>query len=389
MFNPELLNPEVQDFIRDYHGSVESLAFAGSPFKNISVQELIQQIQNRERAKSKIPLWYETPNILFPPKLNLEQTSSEITAKYKASLISGNTLADLTGGFGIDSFYFSEQVATVHHFEINEELSALATHNFKVLGKDNIQCHVQNGVEAALNQSFDVIYADPSRRHDSKGKVFFLRNCEPNIPEVIDQLLDKCKVFLLKTSPMLDISIGIEELRFVEEIHIVAVANEVKELLWILKKEPSENIKIKTVNFGKSETEEFEFILGERAIVQYDEPKTYLYEPNVAILKSGGFDLISKQFNLQKLHQHTHLYTNDTLIEFPGRRFRIQKRVPYRKSEIRKAFDFDKANVAIRNFPESVSTLRKKWKIKDGGDVYLFFVTTSNNQKEVLICSKA
>src|SRR5690554_2586316 len=145
----------------------------------------LQQIDSRRRIEKKLPLWFETPNIVYPPKLNLEQTSSEITAIYKASLVSNGSLADLTGGFGIDSFYFAKQVNSVHHFEINKELSAIAKHNFQVLKTKNIQCFASDGITAATKTHYDTIYADPSRRHDSKGKVFFLKDCEPNIPEVL------------------------------------------------------------------------------------------------------------------------------------------------------------------------------------------------------------
>ncbi|MDX1784354.1 MAG: class I SAM-dependent methyltransferase, partial [Aequorivita vladivostokensis] len=198
-----LLNKEIQEFIRDFEGNISELAFAGSPFENVSIQELIQQIESRRRIEKKLPTWFNTANILFPPKLNLEQTSSEITAKYKASLVKGTTIADITGGFGVDSFFFAEKFETIHHFETNPNLAELAKHNFGVFGKENIHCHAADGLQTALNSKYDVIYADPSRRHDSKGKVFFLNDCEPNIPENISEILNHCNQFLVKTSPML------------------------------------------------------------------------------------------------------------------------------------------------------------------------------------------
>lgn len=388
MFNTSLLNSEVQDFIQNFEGDSSKLAFAGSPFENVSVQELIQQIESRKRAGKKLPLWFETRNILFPPKINLEQTSSEITAKYKASLVNGETLADITGGFGIDSFYFSEKFSTVHHFEINSELSEIAKHNFEVFRKHNIKCYAEDGLMAVLSKKYIVIYADPSRRHDSKGKVFFLKDCQPNIPQNILEILDHCDLFLLKTSPMLDISVGLNELQGVSEIHIVAVENEVKELLWLLKKDVVGVIRIKTINFTKSGIDYFDFNWNESATANYSLVQKYLYEPNAAIYKSGAFNLVSEKLKASKLHQNTHLYTSDTIVDFPGRSFVIEKVVPYNKAEIRSALSFKKANIATRNFPESVETLRKKWKIADGGDVYLFFVTNLENKKEMLICAK-
>ncbi len=388
MLNTDLLYNEVQDFIQNFEGDVSKLAFAGSPFENVTVQELIQQIQSRKKAEKKLSKWFETPNTLFPPKLNIEQTSSEITAKYKASLVKGETLADITGGLGVDSFYFSERFSTVHHFETNEALSAIAKHNFEVFGKKNIECFSEDGLNTVLKNKYDCIYADPSRRHDSKGKVFFLKDCQPNIPENILEIVNHCDQFLLKTSPMLDISIGLSELQNVSEIHIVAVDNEVKELLWLLKNDAFQEPHIKTINITKSGFESFTFKWNESGTTEYSLPKKYLYEPNAAILKSGAFDLVSEKFMLNKLHKHTHLYTNETLIDFPGRVFLIEKVVPYSKSEMRSALSLKKANFTTRNFPESVETLRKKWKITDGGDVYLFFVTNLEDKKEMIICSK-
>jgi len=378
----------VQAFIQNFEGEVSKLAFAGSPFENISVQELIQQIDSRKKVEKKLPHWVKTPNIMFPPKLNLEQTSSEITAKYKASLVKGETLADITGGFGIDSYFFSEKIDTVHHFEINPTLSEIAAHNFKVLGKHNVTCFSEDGLKAVLNKKYSIIYADPSRRHNSKGKVFFLKDCQPNIPENISEIANQCDQFLLKTSPMLDISVGLGELQNVSEIHIVAIDNEVKELLWLLKKDFSQNLKIKTINFTKSGAETFDFNWNEAATANYSLPQKYLYEPNAAILKSGAFDLVSEKLKLNKLHKNTHLYTSENLIDFPGRSFLIEKIVLYSKSEMRAALNFKRANISTRNFPETVGVLRKKWRIADGGEVYLFFVTNLEEKKQMLICSK-
>lgn len=387
MFNKSILNTEVQDFIRNFEGEISKLAFSGSPFETVSIQELLQQIESRSRIEKKLPTWFSTRDILYPPKLNLEQTSSEITSEYKASLVKGELIADITGGFGVDSYYFSEKFPEVHHFELNESLSEIVRHNFQVLGR-NIKCFNEDGLKAVLNKKYSVIYADPSRRHDSKGKVFFLKDCQPNIPNNIDEILSNCEVFLLKTSPMLDITVGLNELKDVSEIHIVAVENEVKELLWLLKEGKDSELKIKTINFTKTELEEFSFNWNETAKADYSLPQEYLYEPNTAILKSGAFDLISEKLNLNKIEVNTHLYTNDHLIDFPGRRFKIEKVVPYNKKEIKSALAFKKANITTRNFPESVATLRKKWKLSDGGNIYLFFTTNLEGKRVMIVCSK-
>lgn len=386
MFNSILLSDQVQDYIIQSEGDISKLAFAGSPFPNVSTQELVQQIDSRRRIEKKLPTWYKTKDIIYPPKLNLEQTSSEITAAYKTDLVSGKSLADISGGFGVDSYYFSKKFDFVDHFEKNLELSLIANHNFKVLGANNISCYAEDGVIASLKNRYDVIYADPSRRHDKKGKVFLLNDCEPNIPAILDQL--NFKMFLLKTSPMLDISVGQKELSNIAEIHIVAVDNDVKELLWVLKKNVEVTPTIYTVNFSKEGIQKFSFSNKPLEQVEYSLPEKFLYEPNAAILKSGGQDALATKNYLSKLNANTHLYTTDKLIDYPGRKFLIEKNVLYTKKNIKEALQFKNANVTTRNFPESVATIRKKWKLGDGGNVYLFFITDMENNKRMLVCSK-
>lgn len=382
-----MLKSKVQEFIFSYAEDSSKLAFAGSPFPEISTTELLQQIESRRAVQKKLPTWFRTKNVYYPPKLNLEQTSSEITAAYKANLVAGKTAADLTGGFGIDTFYFAKKFEKVTHIETNEGLSHIANHNFGMLGKNNIQCIAQEGIQGIASDFFDIIYIDPSRRNNSKGKVFFLEDCAPNVPKHLNYLLERCNALLIKTSPMLDISIALKQLKHVTEIHIVAVNNEVKELLWLLNKSPNTSVSVNTANISATGTETFSFLLDQDPETVYSNPLRFLYEPNAAILKAGGFQHISEAFKLKKLHKHSHLFTSDSLREFPGRRFSIEKVVLYTKKEMR-GITFEKANVTTRNFPESVATLRKKWKIKEGGDIYLFFTTLVNEDKIMLICAK-
>lgn len=386
--NLSLLHSEAQKFIRNYSEDTALLAFKGSPFKGITVQELIAQIESLRKTKKKLPSWHHTEGIYFPPKLNIEQTSSELTAKYKASLVSGTAMADITAGLGVDSFYFAKNFDTVAFYELNTELTAIAKHNFERLGAININCANTDGLAACMDGHYDTIFVDPARRHSAKGRVFFLKDCEPNVVGKTHDLLNHCESLLIKTSPMLDISVGMSELKQVVEVHVVAVANEVKELLWLLKKGPTASITIKTVNITKTKVEHFDFIHGVEALPSYGPPLQYLYEPNAAIMKAGAFLQISEAYELLKLQSNSHLYTSAELLEFPGRRFKIDRMIPYRKSEVKKHLVGLKANIATRNFPETVPVLRKKWKIKDGGDVYLFFTTLLNNDKIVLICSK-
>jgi len=387
--NPAILNPVIQAFIKEYQGDITALAFAGSPFPEVSVQELIQQIEGRQKAKKKLDYLLNKEDIYFPPKLNLEQTSSEQTASYKASLILPGALADLTGGFGIDSYYFAKKATTVDYFEIDETLANIAQHNFKILDADNISVIHNSGLSIIENDTkYKTIYIDPSRRTKEKQKVFFLKDCLPNVPEHLDSLLEKCDLLMIKTSPMLDIHIGLEELKGVYEIHVVAVNNEVKELLWLCNIQKQDKVIIKTINLKETSDEHFSFKLADTAPASYSLPKKYIYEPNAAILKAGGFKYVTHNFAVQKLHQHTHLFTSEDVIDFPGRRFKIERVIPYNKKEMKTHIAGLKANVTTRNFPESVATIRKKWKLKDGGIVYLFFTTLLENNKVVLICSK-
>jgi len=277
--------------------------------------------------------------LLLKGKLNIEQTSSEITAKYKSELIEGDSIIDITGGFGVDCFYFSKRFKKVTHCELNETLSEIVSHNYEQLHVDGIETIHTNGISYLMDSdnSYDWIYVDPSRR----------------------------------------------------TIHVIAVNNEVKELLWILEADYDAPITIKTINIKKETQEVFNFTLEDEknSASEYSESLAYLYEPNAAILKAGAFDQIANQLQLHKLHKHSHLYTSDTLTTFPGRAFKIDSILPYNK-KIFKKLGITKANITTRNFPESVQKIRKKLNIKDGGDLYLFFTTDIHDQKIVLITNK-
>lgn len=385
MLNKNLLKPEVRSFIREnLHSDPAELILKGSPFEDVDIREIVVQIQGKQKAKKKLPLWFENDKVLFPPQLNLSQSSSQTTALYKAGLVSGEVLADLTGGFGVDSFYFSKRVNKVIHCEQNEEISELAKHNFSVLStQNNMEFYQGDGIEfiTNLDKPVDFIYADPGRRSDSGSKVFRLEDGQPDILKNLDLLLSKCRQILLKTSPFLDLTQGIEQLKIVKEIHVVSVKNEVKELLWIITQNPSENIPVKTVDFAGEQTLFFEGSLLEEkeAKVRFSPPLSYLYEPNTAILKAGFFKLIGQKFNLFKLSDNAHLYTGEQLISFPGRSFKILNIIPVQKKKFKRQ-GIEKANITVRNFPLSVEQIRKKYKIKDGGKDYLFFTENSNGK---------
>ncbi|WP_347049590.1 THUMP-like domain-containing protein [Flavobacterium olei] len=390
--NTSILRKDIQHFIIENTGAdLTKLALQKNPFPDVEWILILNQIEARTKAKDKLPSWFATENIVYPTKISVEQTSSEKTALYKASLISGNSLIDLTGGFGVDDFYFSKQFQSVTHCEINEDLSAIVQHNFEQLKIEN--CHFYTGDSFHLleetKHKFDWIYIDPSRRNDSKGKVFMLKDCLPNVPELLEFYFEKADSILIKTAPLLDISAGLSELKNVKNIHIIALENEVKELLFEIHKNYSGPITLKTANILKESTEIFEFNFdNEKPFPDYDLPKKYLYEPNAAIMKSGGFDEVGIAFEIKKLHKHSHLYTSEQLIDFPGRKFEIQKVIFYTKNEMKNELANQQANITTRNFPETVENIRKKWKIKNGGNLYCFFTTDVKDNKIVLICTK-
>lgn len=386
-----LLANEVQRYLQDHlNTNITELAFKKSPFDGVEMSDLLTQLESKQKSKDKLPTWYKTNHVLFPKKLSIEQTSSEECAQYKASLLQGESLIDLTGGFGIDCYYFSKQVKRVLHCEMQEDLSEIVAYNYDVLNCNNITCHIGDSL-AYLEKNtatWDYIYVDPHRRNQAKEKVFFLKDCLPNVPEHLDLLFERSNIILIKTSPLLDIHAGLSELNHVKEIHIVALNNEVKELLWILDKNYSGEVNLIAVNIAKGKTDRFETALNKISFSEYGEPTIYLYEPNSAVLKTGKFDVISEQYKLTKLHQHSQLYSSDQLIDFPGRCFKIEQVIPYTKQEAKVHLTNLKANVTVRNFPIKVEEIRKKWKMKEGGDVYLFFTTNLHNERIVIRCSK-
>jgi hypothetical protein len=391
--NTLLLNNGVQDFINENPDvNIATLLLKGSPFEGVSPQELAQQIEARQKSRDKLPTWYRTPFIYYPHKLHIEQTSSEVTARYKSDLVSGDLLVDLTSGFGVDSYFFAKKMRGVVHCETNTELSAIATHNYKILGTENCSCHTGDGMGflQTMEQQLDWAYLDPSRRNDAKGKVFQLADCLPNVPERLDLLLEKASNILIKTSPLLDLTVGMKELRHVHEIHVVAVRNEVKELLWLLRKDYKGEVLVRTVNLLSPKMESFNFVLSEEkeASLSLGMPGTYLYEPNAAILKSGAFKTLGNRLQLKKLHAHSHLYSSGVLQEFPGRTFLVRHVLAYNKKALR-PLGIEKANITTRNFPESVAGLRSRFRIADGGNCYLFFTTNAKDKKIILVCEKA
>lgn len=386
-----LLQTEIQDFInQNLNADSSKLALKKNPFPEVNYSVIINQIIAKKKAKDKLPTWFSTENIIYPEKISIEQTSSETTAKYKASLVSGEKLIDCTGGFGIDDYYFSKQFKSVIHCELNADLSQIVKHNFEVLKATNIECYQGDSTQILeqLNQKFECIYIDPSRRNDAKGKVFMLADCLPNVVDLQDFYYQFTDTILIKTAPILDLHAGLLELKNVSEIHIVAVDNEVKELLWKIEKNFDTSPEIIAVNLEKEKQTITKIESTKSYFASYSLPKKYLYEPNASLMKSGGFEAVSELFVVGKLHQHSHLYTSDKLIDFPGRKFQIDAIIPFQKKEILQHIQGKKMNTSTRNFPIKPEEIKKKHKIIDGGTIFAFFTTNMNNEKIILLCTK-
>ena len=393
------LTQQQEDFIRQHEDNdIRELALKldKDKYRELDVDLLLKQISGRKTAKDKLPSWYNHDEIIYPVHLSIEQASSEATANYKASLIpDGNsTFADLTGGMGVDFAFLSQRFAQSVYVEQNRELCETAGHNFEVLGLQNVATENSTS-EAYLEKmlAVDVIYLDPSRRDDTGKKVVRIEDCSPDVTKIQDLLLAKAKIVLIKFSPMLDISLAIKSLKNVSEIHVVSVENECKELLFLLSSEKDRTRYI-AVNLNKNgKIEKFYFTHEEEQNAEISFAGTigkYLYEPNASILKAGGFKSVAQQFDIQKLHVNSHLYTSDRLISnFPGRVFEVTTWfIPNKKNIKSFVSETKKANISVRNFPMSVAEIRQKTEIKEGGDVYLFATTVGNGTKVWVVGEK-
>lgn len=386
-------NEHIQYIEAHKEDDVVQLLLKGIPFTDVSPGFIAQQISARKQLQKKLPSWVAHKQVVFPEKLNLSQSSSELTAQYKAKIIQQSRVADLTGGFGVDSVAFSKTNKHVTYVEKNEELLAMACHNFDVMQLDNILSNLTTAEEFLQTTSdfFDWIFLDPSRRDVHKNRVFQLEDCQPNALELLPFLENKCAQLLLKTSPLLDISYGIQHLKWVRKIHVLAVENEVKELLWEVDfNMPTPYPKLSAVQFSKGVETTFE-ICNDEATVEpsYSEALNYLYEPNAALMKLGKFHQLAKVFQLKKLHPNSHLFTSQKLVEdFPGRRFIIEKVEDFKPKVLRKEWKGKKMNIATRNFPFMAKDLMTMLKVKDGGDHYVFFTTDIHSRKKMIQCIK-
>ncbi|GAB3012963.1 THUMP-like domain-containing protein [Spirosoma pulveris] len=378
--------------------NVSALLLKAAP-PGLDIRKLAAQIAARQKAKDKLPTWYANDALVFPPGLSVEQASSEETAQYKASLVSGNRLLDLTGGMGVDTWAFSQRMKQVIYVERNPELASLAAYNLPHLGTANVIIHTADGlsiVRTSAEAPADWLYLDPHRRDETGGKVVLLQDCEPDItqPETLMALQEGSKRILLKASPLLDIDLAVRQLgKTVESIHVVAVQGEVKEVLFVLGSQPidSKSIQVNSVNLINGQALTFCFKQDDERLaeVPFGDPQTYLYEPNAAVMKAGVFRLVGARFGLTKLAPNSHLYTSTELRkDFPGRVFRFNQLIRPDAKTVKLAIPDLKANLTVRNFPQSVAELRKKLSLREGGDIYIFATTLLNGDKRLLITKK-
>lgn len=391
--NLNLLSIEVQQYLHDNaKQSPTKVALRKSPFEGVSAAELAEQVDTRQRLKNKLPHWIEAENPYFPPRQNAEQCSSEQTALYKANLVIGKVAIDLTGGFGVDVWALSQYFETVDYCEINASLFPIVAHNFKQLQCTNVECHLGNGLEILENskkKSYDLIYLDPARRDEHNRKMVSFGDCVPNVIAHKELLFQHSHKVMIKASPMMDISLALKELSNVKEVHVVALKNECKELLFILEKEFMGEATIHCVNLPLSSKFTFKRKDELASQAHFRMPSAYLYEPNAAILKAGAFNSVSEQLKLDKLHSSTHLYTSDYIIQdFPGKTFRIIHNLEYNKKIIRRNMLGEKINIKTFNFTHSPQLMQKKLGVKDGGDRYLFGVKTMDDKYRILITEK-
>ncbi len=356
-------------------------------------KEILQQIARRQNVRDKLPFFYSNTEIYYPKKISLEQCSSEKTAVFKSTLFSGDILLDLTAGMGIDGYYISDNFRKGILVEPDETLADITSHNMAVSGKTAKISIVKNENAASFLKKYtekaDLIYIDPSRRNEAGAKVFHLEDCEPDIVSLLPDLLQISNRVLVKTSPLLDIAMASKSLQYVRNVYVLSINNECRELLFDIENQYTGDYKIHAVNLDNNSCFTFSMAEEKSYHAEYAMPLRYLYEPGVSILKGGAFNSIARKYRVSKLHAHSHLYTSEVLVEnFPGRVFEIRSVSKAVKSEIQKKLQHSKANITIRNFPGNVAELRKKWRLAEGGDDYLFATTLCNNEKAVLVCNK-
>ena len=437
------MNQATQDFIRQHQDDdVRQLAFLGSKYPEVDMPFALDQIRGRKMARVKLPRWASLEGIIYPPHISMEQCSSESTALYKAELAarllglpvssSGTEMkaeneiefVDLTGGFGVDFSYIAARLGVKSMYvERQAHLCEAAKENFGRLGLKNAIVKNGDGIEIlhsfqpkkkdaasaddSLGITYDqprsllktnlglkIIFIDPARRDDAGNKVVSLKDCTPDVTVLQEEMLSKADYVIIKLSPMLDWHRAISELSHVREVHIISVNNECKELLLVLSaRNMGENLRIYCINDAQSFVcDELDMESSSVKIAPSTlEEMQYLYEPNASLMKAGCFGVLSERYDARMLSKNSHLFVSQAPIEaFPGRSFRIIAVSSFNKKELKRHLSgITKANIATRNFPLSVAELRKRLKLKDGGEIYIFATTLSDESHVLVITEKA
>lgn len=383
------VNQSTLDYIRQHADEdVRQLALRGHKCPDVDLQYALEQIAGRQKARTKLPSWAAIDGIVYPPHLSMEQCSSEVTARYKASIAGkGALFVDLTAGFGVDMAFISQGFQKAVHVEQQPQLCAISSENFRLLGLNHIEVVCGDGV-AYLHtmRHADLLFIDPARRDVHGGRTYDISDCTPNVLEILDEMLVKADRVMIKLSPMLDWRKAVADLGKVNEVHIISVDNECKELLLILSK-TKKPLRVFCVNNDEC----FEVVEGISSQPRpLPQDMRYLYEPNASVMKAGCFDLIEQCFGVVQLERNSHLFVSDKeILGFLGRQFLIEKRTSMNKRELKATLaDVDQANITVRNFPMSVAELRKRLKLKEGGDVYIFATTISDEGHQLLVCRK-
>lgn len=392
-----MANQATDAFIRQHADEdVRQLALRGTKDPEVDLAYALDQISGRQKARTKLPSWAAIDQIVYPSHLSMEQCSSEYTAMYKKKIVERITreqklFVDLTGGFGVDFSFIAALFQQAVYVERQETLCSVSSHNFHVLGLAQAQVCCGDGVDylTTLNHA-DVVMIDPARRDEHGGRTFAIADCTPNILESLNMLLEKSEYTLVKLSPMLDWQKAVEDIgeQWVREVHIVSVDNECKELLLVLSKHVSP-LKVFCVN----DEDYFEYLCHHEADSDsFCESVCgrYLYEPNASIMKGGCFHQIEQQFPVRQLAPNSHLFLSDEkLAYFPGRAFEVLDTTSMNKRELKeKLRSIRQANIAVRNFPLSVAELRKRLRLSDGGEDFLFASTTAEKAHIIFICRK-
>ena len=392
------MNQATIDFIRQHQeDDVRQLAFLGSKHPEVDMPFALDQIRGRKMARVKLPRWASIDGIIYPPHISMEQCSSEFTAIYKAELAarllkSNKGFVDLTGGFGVDFSYIADRLGMkAIYVEKQTHLCEAAKKNFELLELENAEVKNGDGIEILHSLSrLSLIFIDPARRDDAGNKVVSLQDCTPDVTNLQDEMLEKAELVIIKLSPMLDWHRAVSELKHVREVHLVSMGNECKELLLVLSVQSEETpLKVYCVNDKQvvryeAENASVVNIVGDISTM------AYLYEPNASLMKAGCFGVLTARYGVKMLAKNSHLFVSDEQVEnFPGRAFRIKVMSSFNKKELKRQLaGVTKANIATRNFPLSVAELRKRLKLKDGGDTYIFATTLNDESHVLLICEK-